>query len=80
MWCSGTSYGNGYILTMQPDANLVMYDPYGNSIWWTGTNYGYTNAYLIMQNDGNLVIYDDSYGLIWNLGTQQSNFYVLLFL
>ena len=36
LWASGTNVGNGhYILSLQPDRNLVIY---GSALWATGTN------------------------------------------
>ncbi|KAJ3686232.1 hypothetical protein LUZ61_015396 [Rhynchospora tenuis] len=71
------SYGN-YILTMQTDCNLVLYD-HGRAVWSSNTyNKGYSCT-LRMQTDGNLVIYDGSNRAIWatNTGRQQGN-YVLV--
>ncbi|KAJ4788843.1 Mannose specific lectin [Rhynchospora pubera] len=71
------SYGN-YILTMQTDCNLVLYDN-GRAVWSSNTyNQGYSCT-LRMQTDGNLVIYDGSNMAIWatNTGREQGN-YVLV--
>jgi RHS repeat-associated protein len=44
-------------VTMQSDSNFVLYDPFNNLLWSTGTA-GIPNAQtVIMQDDGNLVLY-----------------------
>jgi hypothetical protein len=53
---------------MQPDGNLVTYDPYWSAVFATGTD-GYYGSYLRVQNDGNLVIYTPSNQAVWSTGT-----------
>ncbi|XP_078176881.1 mannose-specific lectin-like [Carex rostrata] len=72
------SYGN-YVLTMQADCNLVLYDN-GQAVWSSGTyNLGYS-CNLRMQTDGNLVIYDGSNSALWasNTGMGSQSNYVLV--
>lgn len=68
---TGQSLVNGdYRLTMQADANLVLYD-LEKAVWASNTN-GATssNCYLVLQTDGNLVIYtSDSNKAIWSSKT-----------
>jgi hypothetical protein len=51
------SANGDYMLLMQQDGNLVLYDYWGSPVWdsatWTDDISG-----VIMQTDGNLVIYD----------------------
>lgn len=66
--------GNGYVLTMQGDGNLVLYtgtkDGWNNNvaphvaIWQSGT-YGRGGNRVVMQADGNLVIYTPSNQAVW---------------
>jgi hypothetical protein len=46
----------GYMLILQQDGNLVLYDPANTAVWNTPT-YGNIPAFLTMQMDGNLVLY-----------------------
>lgn len=64
-----TSTLNGaYLLTMQPDGNLVYYGPNQGVIWYSGTS-GNSGAYASMQSDGNLVVYSSAGKALWNSGT-----------
>jgi hypothetical protein len=66
--------GNGYVLTMQGDGNLVLYtgtkDGWNNNvaphmaIWQSGT-YNRGGNRVVMQTDGNLVIYTPSNQAVW---------------
>jgi hypothetical protein len=51
----------GYMLFLQQDGNLVLYDPNKTVLWSTNT-YGKVPAFLTMQMDGNLVLYGYSQG------------------
>ncbi len=48
--------GNGWLLSMQTDGNLVVYAPGKVARWASGTG-GHPGAYLTMQRDGNAVVY-----------------------
>ncbi len=86
LWASGESGSSSGcpVLELQPDGNLVDYDP--AAIWsahsethglsggdelttgWSIYSSGY--VYLLeMQSDGNLVLYNDSHKAIWQTGT-----------
>ncbi|KAL5697716.1 hypothetical protein ACHQM5_028833 [Ranunculus cassubicifolius] len=59
----------GFVLTMQGDCNLVLYD--GGAIWASGTNGRGSNCYVEMQTDGNLVIYTPGRRAIWASNTNR---------
>ncbi len=63
----------GMKLAMQPDGNLVIYNPAGQAIWSSGTS-GAANqgSRLIVQTDGNVVIYRPNGTPIWNAGTSDN--------
>jgi hypothetical protein len=48
-----------YVLTLQPDGNLVEYNGAGTPLWASGTQ-GRVVTEMVMQGDGNLVLYDGS--------------------
>ena len=52
-----------FLLTMQSDGNLVLYEGRA-ALWATGTN-GRGAAYATTQGDGNLVLYDASHRPVW---------------
>lgn len=52
---------------MQTDGNFVLYDPYNNPLWSTGTA-GMGGAIILLQDDGNLVIYHE----LWEVGTYRA--------
>jgi len=64
-----TSENGKYLLVMQDDGNLVIYE--GTvAKWSSGTHGKGTKPYkLVMQGDGNLVIYDNSNDAIWASNT-----------
>jgi hypothetical protein len=51
------SLNGTYVLKMQLDGNLVLFNSDGKATWNTGTQY-YPGAYAVLQKDGNLVVYD----------------------
>jgi hypothetical protein len=51
------SLNGTYVLKMQLDGNLVLFNGSGSAIWNTGTQ-SYPGAYATLQKDGNLVVYD----------------------
>ncbi|KAF8598405.1 hypothetical protein BDV93DRAFT_539134 [Ceratobasidium sp. AG-I] len=58
-------------LTLQSDANLVIYDANNQSIWAAGcqpTKFSQAPYRLELQNDGNLVIYDANNTAMWSIG------------
>jgi len=70
VWASGTwaSADKGpFLLGLQGDGNLVIYDGKYNALWGSGSWGKGTGPYsLVMQTDGNLVYYD-SYGVnVWS--------------
>ena len=59
--CAITSSNDtsGQILAMQPDGNLVVYDPSGNPIWNSGTSGKGTPPYkYVIGDDGNTDVVD----------------------
>jgi hypothetical protein len=46
----------GYMLIVQQDGNVVLYNP-TNAVVWSTNTFGNVPAYLTMQMDGNLVLY-----------------------
>lgn len=58
-------------LTLQQDANLVLYDANNQAIWSSGSQPGKFSQgpyRLELQNDGNLVIYDAGNSPLWSIG------------
>jgi subtilase family serine protease len=73
MLAQGDSVNFGpYILVMQNDGNLVIYQSeYGPAVWSSGTygqNCGSGQCFAVFQTDGNFVVYNGSTPL-WNSGT-----------
>jgi hypothetical protein len=56
-----------FVLHMQADGNLVLYDGNGNMDWETARS-GSGNVRLAVQGDCKLVIYADS-GVVWSSGS-----------
>jgi len=56
LWSSATANGEGMVLGMQGDGNLVLYSPDLTALWASGTA-GSSGAFLRVQNDGNVVMY-----------------------
>ncbi len=67
-----TSPKGQYMLYMQPDGNLAIYNLANNNVvttWSTGTS-GNPGAYAAMQTDGNFVVYSSGgSSAVWNSGT-----------
>ncbi|PIA54597.1 hypothetical protein AQUCO_00900870v1 [Aquilegia coerulea] len=70
---------NNYVLTMQQDCNLVLYDS-GYPVWATNTGGLASNCYCAMQYDGNLVVYAQDGRAIWASNTGRENGYYVLVL
>jgi hypothetical protein len=66
IWSKGL--GNGYVIVMQQDGNLVLYDKNWQPVWASGSNGLKSPYYLEIQSDANLVIYGSS-GPVWATGT-----------
>jgi hypothetical protein len=66
IWSKGS--GNGYVIVMQQDGNLVLYDKNWQPVWASGSNGLKSPYYLQIQSDSNLVIYGNS-GAVWATGT-----------
>ena len=58
---------NGYMLTLQPDGNLVLSENTG-TVWASGTD-GKGAVRATMQDDGNFVLYADGDNAVWATGT-----------
>ena len=63
-----TSCDGRFVLVMQDDGNLVLYQS-GVGALWSAFTAGHPGSALAMQDDGNLVIYASSGQAIWNTGT-----------
>jgi hypothetical protein len=64
------SLNRKYVVKMQVDGNLVLYnDQTGRAIWWSGTQ-AYPGAYAILQADGHFSVYDATG--IWRWGSWTS--------
>lgn len=61
-----------YVMVMQNDNNLCIYDPTGGCIFATLTN-NYNIDRVIMQTDGNFVMYDTNQVSRWSSGTTRSD-------
>lgn len=68
----GSADGN-YQLSMQSDANLVLYGPGDEVIWASNTSEKGLPWDVIMQDDGNLVIFDTSGASLWASDTSGDN-------
>lgn len=62
-----TSRNGRYILTLQTDGNLVLYQ--GTTPLWSTNTSGTLVKEAVMQADGNLVLYDAQGHPLWNSGT-----------
>ena len=58
-----------YILVLQTDGNLVLYDRQTNGALWDSKTGGTQPGRLAYQIDGNLVLYDRFARVLWNSGT-----------
>ena len=59
-----------FLLTQQPDGNLVLYDDTGKGLWDSG-RYGH-GYQTVMQTDGNLVQYTPARRGVWDTATNHS--------
>ena len=74
IWSSRTSFigSSPYVLKMQNDGNLIVYDKDSCTIWQSNTACeDISSFYLAIQSDGNAVIYDSKEKPIWASYTQQ---------
>jgi len=55
-----TSKDGRFTLILQPDGNLVIYDPHNRPIWSTETSNHSGVSAAVMQPDGNLVLYESN--------------------
>jgi hypothetical protein len=63
----GLRSGNGHLLLLQFDGNVVLYSSKHVAIWSTNTR-GYEPVQFIMKGDGNLVLYSTN-GQVWASNT-----------
>jgi len=61
------NFGSGYVLILQNDGNLVLYN--GNTVAWTTNTTNSAAAKFILQNDNNIVLYDVNSQPLWNSQT-----------
>jgi Protein kinase domain len=57
-----------YILLMQGDGNLIVFNPLGMGVW-SSESYPHPGSYLQMQRDGNLVVYGSGHTAIFSSNT-----------
>jgi hypothetical protein len=65
---SVSSCDGRFVLTMQTDGNLVLYQNGVGALWWTGTN-GRSGTVATLQGDGNFVVNDQSGLHLWATNT-----------
>jgi RHS repeat-associated protein len=58
-----------YMLLMQSDGNLFIYDRSAGQVTWAANTYGHPGAVASLQSDGNFVVYDSNGVGIWSSGT-----------
>jgi RHS repeat-associated protein len=58
-----------YMLLMQSDGNLFIYDRSVGQVTWAANTYGHPGAFASLQSDGNFVVYDTNGVGIWSSGT-----------
>jgi len=58
-----------YMLLMQSDGNLFIYDRSAGQVTWTANTYGHPGGFASLQSDGNFVVYDVNGVGIWSSGT-----------
>lgn len=58
-----------YMLLMQSDGNLFIYDRSVGQVTWAANTYGHPGAFASLQSDGNFVVYNSSGVGIWSSGT-----------
>lgn len=68
VWASWTGGTRASRLVMQPDGNLVLYNPAGAAVWASWTP-GRGPSSIYIQSDGNLAIYNAQGQPTWNIGT-----------
>src|SRR6185437_9489316 len=66
--CLESSSGR-YMLLMQSDGNLFIYDRSAGQVTWAANTYGHPGAFASLQSDGNFVVYNPSGVGIWSSGT-----------
>ena len=64
---------NGYMLTLQSDGNLVLYNYVAGKALWASRTNGKPAHSVVMQGDGNLVLYNTSGKAIWSSATRDRN-------
>jgi hypothetical protein len=69
-WDSKTNRKPAGLCIMQVDGNLVIYNPYRQQIWHSGTP-GHLGSRLLMQNDGYTMIYQPDGTYVWSTNTMQ---------
>jgi RHS repeat-associated protein len=58
-----------YMLLMQSDGNLFIYDRSAGHVTWAANTYGHSGAYATLQSDGNFVVYATNGAALWNSAT-----------
>lgn len=62
-----------YMLLMQSDGNLFIYDRSAGQVTWAANTYGHSGAYAVMQEDGNFCVYTTNNTFLWCSGTNGTN-------
>jgi YD repeat-containing protein len=64
-----TSADGRFVLALQYDGNLVLYQVQGfQPLWWSGT-YGSQAAILLNIGNGNVAIFDPQFNILWQTNT-----------
>jgi hypothetical protein len=62
------SANHAYMLVMQPDGNLVLYNSAKRALWSSRTSS--PGAFALFQTDGNFVVYSRADHPLWSSGTK----------
>jgi YD repeat-containing protein len=64
-----TSADGRFVLVLQVDGNLVLYQLQGFQALWSSGTYGQQAAILLNLGNGNVAIFDPKFNIIWQTNT-----------
>jgi hypothetical protein len=67
---SRRSSDDRFLLTMQPDGNLVLYEEPAHRPLWSARTAGHPGASATLQRDGNLIVYGTDPRVLFATGTR----------